>query len=151
MTRSAKYEETVQRGAEEVARLVGERGTNGYASPEQARDLARRLSDNQLVCRIRKHRFTVPLIAQEIKNKDYHYFYSESGCEGGCGVVLCEEMSPSGHVYWSAPRYRDAKGYLSENGRIVGDSRDAMRLEYVRRVVRPTKIRAANLEPRPER
>lgn len=140
--RRSRYERTVERGAEEVARLVGERGER-YASAEQAVEQSQEWTDDQLTCRVKGHRFTVPMIAQHYRR--YRYFYVELGCEGGCGVVQRQEMNERGHVYWSQPRY--PKGYLSRHGRVVGDAKDAIRLQMVYRVFKPRKSQAKNVEP----
>lgn len=143
MADRSRHEETVQRGAEEVARLVGD-GQPRYATVRETVAQSKEWTDNQLVCRTKGHRFTVPMIAQHYTR--YRYFYVELGCEGGCNVVQCREMNERGHVYWSTLRYPN--GYLSRNGRVVGDARDALNLELMFRVFKPKKTNKQNgVEP----
>lgn len=137
-----KFDETVQRGAEEVARIRGEQ-LPLYASVKDTVAQSKEWTDNQLVCRTKGHRFTVPLVAQHYTR--YRYFYIEVECEGGCGVVQVREMNERGHVYWSSLRYPN--GYLSRNGRIAGDSRDALNVELLYRVFKPRKSNTAKAEP----
>jgi hypothetical protein len=144
-----RYEETVQRGAEEVARLVGASGIH-YADPGETVAQSKEWTDDQLTCRVKGHRFTVPRVAQHYIR--YRYFYIELECEGGCGVVQCQEMNERGHVYWSQPRYPngsdpDVPRYLSRNGRIVGDAKDAIRLEMIYRVFKPRKTNKQDADP----
>lgn len=138
MARADKFEETVARGAEEVARLVGD--TKRYASVEDTVDQSHDWTDGQLVCRTKGHRFTIPLAVKHYTHD--RYIYTELGCEGGCEVVQCAELNERGHRYWSTLRY--PPGYLSRNGRIAGESRDALNLELIYRVFKPQKSRAKN-------
>lgn len=116
-----------------------------YATPKQISTQSKGWSDEQLLCRTRGHRFTVPYVATH--NRRYRYFYAELGCEGGCGVTQLFEMNEQGHVYWSRLRYPD--GYLSAHGRVVGDAKDALRVEMVIRVFKPASSRA-DVAPRPQ-
>jgi len=137
-----KYEETVQRGAEEVARLVSDARLH-YASPKEAVEQSGEWTNDQLVCRIKGHRFTVPITAEYYAR--HRYYFIQLGCEGGCGVEQLQEMNVRGHVYWKSMRYPG--NYQSRSGRVVGDAKDALRVELIERVFKPKTSRKANVEP----
>lgn len=133
----ARYDETVRRGAEEVARRVGERNYR-VATPDEVLEQAEEWSPQQITCRIRRHRFAVPIDAIEVTR--YKYIWVRLGCVGECGVELHQEVSTkTGKVLWSKPYYGNAPGYLSKNGRVLGEAQDALRLVQIRQSVRPSK------------
>jgi hypothetical protein len=120
-----EFERTVERGAAEVARL---RGEARFASRAQVRTMAKRWTKEQKTCRrARKHAYTEPITAYEVKTSRYHFFYESLACANGCGVWIEREMNRYGQVYWtSAPHYPE--GYLSEHGRIEDEARFELNL-----------------------
>jgi hypothetical protein len=110
-----------------------------YASPLEVAEQAPNWTDAQLTCRLKKHRFTEPVTA--FVNTRYGYVFTRMACAGGCGVEQLQEANLRGHVYWSTLDYSNAPGYLSRSGRIAGDARDQVNLEYINRVIQPDRTR----------
>jgi hypothetical protein len=144
MARNSKYEETIARGAEEVARLVGEhRGKVRQASREETLDELRHMSDDQITCRFAKHRFTEPLVSRHYTKA--RFIWVELGCQGGCGVRKFMRLSDNtrprpGFMEWSSLNYTEAEQYLSEKGKL---DTNTVRLEAVTRLTKPRKSAAA--------
>lgn len=149
MPESRRYEETVQRGAEEVARLVG--GGSRYANRAEVRKMAKRWTAAQKGCRrARKHSYTVTKNAYEVRTPQYRYFYEAMACSNDCGVWIEREMNADGFVFWvSHPHY--PPGYLSEYGKVEGEARWELNLiQYKEAHPNLTVIRKASEEYEPD-
>lgn len=121
-----------------------------FATPDDVAELADQWTSEQLICRLRGHRFTVPITA--IENTRYGYIFVRLGCAGECGVTLKQEISVrTGHAYWQNLDYSGAQGYLSRHGRIVGDAKDEVRRQWIRRVIKPTKTKRDEPPHNPQR
>lgn len=100
-----------------------------YASPADAERLARDWTKAQLSCRLYGHIWQ-PLRATF--HQTYRYFSTVQLCPR-CKSERHAELNERGHVVSTAIHY--PKGYLAEKvGRIVGDSKDALRLVALARV-----------------
>lgn len=122
-----------------MSKPTGKKGR--VARPEEVLEQSDNWTDEQIVCRIRNHRFTVHRNA--VHNTRFGYIYLALYCAGECGVFLEQELDPrTGRVRWSTINYREAKGYLSQHGRVIREAKDALRLRYVQRVIAPPTTRA---------
>jgi len=100
-----------------------------YASPADAERLAQDWTKAQLSCRLYGHIWQ-PLRATF--HQTYRYFSTVQRCPR-CKSERHTELNERGHVVSTSIHYAD--GYLAERvGRIVGDSKDALRLVALHRV-----------------
>lgn len=110
---------------------------SGYADPQAVFDRANDWNDEVLQCRTYGHIWQ-PRGA--VWNKR-HAFYSISQQCPRCTSERTQEMSVTGHIYAQWITY--AEGYLSQGlGRIVGESRDVIRLASVTRTFPITTLNA---------
>lgn len=101
---------------------------DGLATPEEAAELAKELSDAYLACRTYGHIWQ-PLTA--VHNRSLHYWRATRRCPR-CTTEKVEEISERGHVLASWYVYAD--GYLTEGiGRLFGDARGVLRLAAITR------------------
>ena len=108
------------------------------ATPNQVERQYEQWTNDQLLCRSERHRFTIPVTAEH--NTRYNFLYIVEACEGNCGVVRRIEMTLDGHIYWRSLDYSGAKNYLMKDaGRITGDALDEVRRQKIVRITKPKK------------
>jgi hypothetical protein len=105
-----------------------------------------------LFCRANGHSW-IPHTARRItggkglRNRPLYDYYRETKVCARCPVIHVREMTVTGRVLSSGPRYPKS-GYLSEAGPITGDDRDELRLRamlanyQVTEIVSPDKDEA---------
>lgn len=111
-----------------------------YAEPQAVAEAARLWAPSVLACRDAGHHWETVDAAHFARLR---YYRVQHQC-ARCGVSRYRELSEFGHVYATTYAYPD--GYLVPGlGRIVGDSKDAIRLASILRVgsgVRQVRRRA---------
>lgn len=104
------------------------------AEVEDVADFARHLPEKWLVCRDTGHVWR-PFDAQVLKDKGC---YERSHRCFNCKTVRRQHLTFRGAVLRTI--YEHPEGYLSDIGRIVGEGRDALRLESLKRAIGGRKL-----------
>lgn len=109
--------------------------TFGEATPEQVVELAAEWPAAYVECRIDKHEWR-PSTARHYPG--FRYFHVVKVCHR-CRTEKHQEIGEAGQLYASSYRY--PTGYLTNGrGRIIGDSRDALRLESIKRMFKVLEL-----------
>jgi hypothetical protein len=107
-----------------------------FTHARDADDLAQKIKDTHLTCRVDSHSRYVTSYAP-VADNDYAdaVLIKTLHCRNRCGVTWTQVLDKNGHVLWeTGASYTKAKGYLVRGvGRLKREDRDRLRLEQAQR------------------
>jgi hypothetical protein len=122
--------------------LTTDDGASRHATPAEVQRQAAKWSEDFLECRLYGHHWR-PASARF--HDTYRYWRIVQRCPR-CTSERVAELDSNGHVTSQAIHYAD--GYLTDGiGRIVGNSRDTLRLATIQRIFDVTKTRKTSELP----
>lgn len=116
-----------------VVELAERRSRSGFADASEVTELAKEMKQAYLECRELGHLWR-PWMAQEIRDERLGRHWERTLRCGRCRSKRNQILTSNGSVVSNSYSYAD--GYVNKGlGRIVGEARDALRAESLRRHV----------------